>query len=203
MRIYDNFVRSLTSYFLSNRSLQRVSKSATTKLVEHMEKCATMSSSDEDESDFEEDDTKPDHHPTNKNEYKTTTQKLVQPISLFRFVTRLNGRHSLLKMSSDNEIRSKVMAFCSNQSETLDIAQMADDSDNENDDDDNDVQSPGLIIQSEEEQQHVDIDLSDIRQKALEYDRQQLKGIQFANAGNGNLKVVNNYTVTSNTCTLI
>jgi hypothetical protein len=60
-----------------------------------------------------------------------------------------------------------------------------------------------LIIPSEEEQQHVEMDLNDIRQKAVEYDRQQLKGIQFANASNGNPKVVNNYAVTSNTCTLI
>jgi hypothetical protein len=164
-----------------------------------MEKYVNMSSSDEEESDFGEDDTE-----SNKNDYKSTTQKLVQPVSLFRFVTRLNVRHSLSKMSNDKEIRSKVIAVCSNQSETLDITSTVDDSDNENDDDDNDVQSPpDLINQNDEQQHHVDIDLNDIRQKALEYDRQQIKGIQFANAGNGNLKVVNNYPITSNTCILI
>jgi hypothetical protein len=168
-----------------------------------MEKCAAMSSGNEEESDFEEDDTELNHHPTNKSDNKTTTQKSVQPITFFRFVTRLNGRHSLSKMSSDQEIRSKVMAIFLNHSETLDIAKMADDFGNENhDDDDNDIVSPGLIIQSEDKQ-HLDIDLNDIRRKGLEYDRQQLKGIQLANAGNGNLKVVNNYAVTSETCILI
>jgi hypothetical protein len=157
------------------------------KLVEHMEKCANMSSRDE-----EEDDSELNHHPTNKSDYKTTTQKLIQPVSFFRFVTRLNGQHSLSKMSSDKEIRSKVMAVFLNHSETLDIVTMADDSDNENHDDDNDVESSGLIIQSEE-QQHVDTDLNDIRQKVLEYDRQQLKGIQFINAGDGNSKVVQSW----------
>jgi len=162
-----------------------------------------MYSVDEKESDFEDDDTELDHHHrTKKSDYKTTTQKLAQPVCLFRVVTRLNGPHSLSKMINDKEIRAKVVAVCLNQSGTFDIAKMVDDCDNENYDDDNDVESPGLIAQSEEEQ-YVDIDLNDIRQKALEYDRQQLKGIQFANAGNGNLRVVNNYAVTSNTCTLI
>jgi hypothetical protein len=162
-----------------------------------------MSSSDEDESDFGEDDTEVDHHSTNKSNYKTTSKKLVQPVSLFRFVTRLNGRHSLSKMSSDKEIRSKVMNICSNELETLDIATLVNDSDNENDDDDdNDVKSSGLIIENEKKQ-HIDTDLNDIRQKTLEYDRQQIKGIQLANAGDGNIKIVNSYAITSSTCILI
>ncbi len=164
-----------------------------------MEKCASMYSVDEKESDFEDDDTELDHHHrTKKSDYKTTTQKLAQPVCLVRFVTRLNGPYSLSKMINDKEIWSKVAVVCLNQSETVDIAKMVDDCDNDN----NDVEFPGLIVQSEGEQ-YVDIDLNDIRQKALEYDRQQLKGIQFANAGNGNLRVMNNYAVTSNTCTLI
>ncbi|CAF3919171.1 unnamed protein product, partial [Adineta steineri] len=187
---------------LPSRTIQRLSKSATTKLIEHMEKCANMSSSDEDESDLEEKDDKHDHYSTNRNVSNISIQTMVQPASLFRFVTRLNGRYSLSKMSGDEEIRSKVMNTWANKSDTINIAEIVDDSDNENHDDDNDVESPGLIIQNEQEQ-HVNTDLSDIHRKVLEYDRQQLKGIQFANAGDGNLRVVNSYAVNSNTCILI
>jgi hypothetical protein len=161
-----------------------------------MEKCSNMSSDEEsNESDFAEDDTH-----SNKNDNKMVAQKLAAPVSYFRFVTKLNGRHSLSKMSNDQEIRSKVMAICSNQSETLNIPNIVNDSDDENGehDDDNDV-----LVNQSEEKQHVDTDLNDLRQKALEYDQQQLKGIQLANAGAGNLRVVNNYPITSSTCTLM
>lgn len=175
-----------------------------------MEKCAEYSSSEGEKSDFEEDDIEFNHHSTNKNERSHIVHKSLQPVTRYRFVTRLNIRHSLSKMSNDSEIRSKVMALCANNCEALDIAKVTDDSENENypdDDDDDDVQSPNMIIQSEGKQQQqlqpTNIDLNDIREKATEYDRQQIKGIQLANAGNGNLRVVNNYAVTSNTCTLI
>ena len=184
----------------SNRRPERLTKSATTRLVQHVEKCVTMSSSDEEEDIDFGDDTEPTQNSTNTSEFKAITHRFVQPVGLFRFVTRLNGRHSLAKMSKDKELQTKVIDVWSNGSQILDITQMADDSDIE--DDDNDVKSSNLIIQKEE-QQHTDIDLNDIREKVVEYDRQQLKGIQLSNAGNGNLRVVNNYAVTSNTCTLI
>ncbi|CAF0737665.1 unnamed protein product [Adineta steineri] len=187
---------------LPSRTIQRLNESATAKLIEHIEKTANMKSDDEGESDLEEKEDKHDRHSTNKNVSNTSTQIMVQPASLFRCVTRLNGRHSLSKMSGDEEIRSKVMNTWTNISATINIAEIVDDSDNENHDDDNDVESPGLIIQNEQEQ-HVNTDLSDIHQKVLEYDQQQLKGIQFANAGDGNLRVVNSYAVNSNTCIII
>ncbi|CAM4823526.1 unnamed protein product [Rotaria magnacalcarata] len=186
---------------LPSRNLQRLTGSATTKLVEHMEKCANFSSSDEEKSDFEDDDTAANHHSRNKSDTKASIKSNNRPVSLFRFVTRLKGRHSLSKMSSDNEMSSKVMATWLNQSETIDIGSMANDSDSEIHDDDNDVESPNMTGQHEE-QQHVDTDLNSIRQKTLEYDQQQIKGIQFINAGDGNLKVVSNYAITSSTCIL-
>ncbi|CAF4263920.1 unnamed protein product, partial [Rotaria magnacalcarata] len=182
-------------------NLQRLTGSATTKLVEHMEKCANFSSSDEEKSDFEDDDTAANYHSRNKSDTKASIKSNNRPVSLFRFVTRLKGRYSLSKMSSDNEMSSKVMATWLNQSETIDIGSMANDSDSEIHDDDNDVESPNMTGQHEE-QQHVDTDLNSIRQKTLEYDQQQIKGIQFINAGDGNLKVVSNYAITSSTCIL-
>ena len=148
---------------------------------------------------MEDNHDEPDHHLKEKDDYKNITQKLVEPCSLFRFVTRLNGRFSLSKMSSHQDIRSKVIAICSNQSEAVRLDDTVMDSDNENDhhDDNNDVEIP------KKEEQHFHIDLNDIRQKALEYDRQQLKGIRLANAGGGNLRIVNNYAVTSATCNLL
>ena len=175
-------IRRIDYFPFSNRKSQRLSKSATEKFVGHMEKYANLDSSDEEDSDFDKSDSE--------------SNKFVPPVSHFRFVTKLNGRHSLSKMSSNVEIRSKVMAICSNESETLDIPNVVNESDNEHDDD-NDV----LVIQTEEKQ-HVDTDLNDLRQKASEYDQQQIKGIQLANAGTGNLRIVNNYPITSTTCTL-
>ncbi|CAF1023045.1 unnamed protein product [Adineta steineri] len=47
------------------------------------------------------------------------------------------------------------------------------------------------------------LDLDDIRQKTIEYDQKQIRGIQFANAGTGNLTIINNHSVTSETCNII
>ncbi|CAF1361471.1 unnamed protein product [Rotaria sordida] len=55
-------------------------------------------------------------------------------------------------------------------------------------------------INSSIEQEH---NLDDIREKTLEYNRQQVKGIQLANAGANNLKIINSYSVTSSTCIII
>ncbi|CAF1376924.1 unnamed protein product [Rotaria sp. Silwood1] len=106
-------------------------------------------------------------------------------------------------MSSDAELQSKALTLFSEDSESFDMAQIIYDSDNENHNDDHDVEYPGAVTTAMTEQQPIEHDLDDIRQKTLEHNRQQLKGIQFANAGDGNLKVVNSYAVTSNTCTLI
>ncbi|CAF4363391.1 unnamed protein product [Rotaria sp. Silwood2] len=78
---------------------------------------------------------------------------------------------------------------------------MTDDSDDENYDDDNDVQVPDSVIKTDE-QKSIDDNLSGIRQKTLEFDQNQIKGIQFANAGDRNLKIVNNHTINSTTCSI-
>ena len=98
---------------------------------------------------------------------KSTTRKLLQPASFFRFITRLNGRHSLSKMSSDEEIRSKVMTICSNQSEIFDSMEMVNDSDSENHDDDADVESRGLVMHNEEQQQPADADFGRYSSKGI------------------------------------
>ncbi|CAF0986663.1 unnamed protein product [Adineta steineri] len=51
-------------------------------------------------------------------------------------------------------------------------------------------------------QQQIKHDMNDIHQKVVEYDQQQLTGVQLANVGNRNLKIINNYSVTSSTCSL-
>ncbi|CAF1011555.1 unnamed protein product [Adineta steineri] len=51
-------------------------------------------------------------------------------------------------------------------------------------------------------QQQIKHDMNDIHQKVIEYDQQQLTGVQLANVGNRNLKIINNYSVTSSTCSL-
>ncbi|CAF3021021.1 unnamed protein product, partial [Rotaria sp. Silwood2] len=181
---------------------RRVTKSAVADLIEHMEKCTNIDSSD-DESDFAANKSEDDSNPKSNNDGKSVTQKNQKPISLLRFVTRLNGRQLLSKMSSNNELQSKAMAIFSEDSESLDISQIVDDSDNESHNDDHDVEYPGAVNTTTTEQHLIEQDLDDIRQKTLEHNRQQIKGIQFANAGDGNLKVVNSYAVTSNTCTLI
>ncbi|CAF3279289.1 unnamed protein product [Rotaria sp. Silwood2] len=186
---------------LPSRKVQRLSKSATTRLVDHMEKCNNMSSSDEEKSDLEDEDRKIDHQSKNKKNDQTNIQNFASPTSLFRIVTRLNGRYSLSKMRRDEEIRSQVMTISLDSSETLDLPTMTDDSDDENYDDDNDVQVPDSVIKTDE-QKSIDDNLSGIRQKTLEFDQNQIKGIQFANAGDRNLKIVNNHAINSTTCSI-
>lgn len=155
-----------------------------------------MSSSDEDKSEFEDDEKETDVTTKKKKKDPLTVQKYASPNAMFRFVTRLNGHHSVSKMRSDQEIRSQVVSVLTADSPTLDITEIVHDSDDENHDDDNDVQIPDVAIRTV-------ADLNDIRQKTLEYDQKQIKGIQFANAGDKNLKVVNDYAINSSTCTLI
>ena len=170
-----------------------------------MEKCVDMSSSDEDEKSDNDDDAAAttSSYPTHTKDDKTKRQKFIQPTSYFRFVTRLNNRYSLSKMSTDEEIRTKVLSICSSDQDVGDIVKMVNDSNSDaHDDDDNDVVSTDLNIQHEKKQVD-DGDINDLRQKVVEYEQQQLKGVQFINAGDRNPKVMNNYAVTSGTCTLI
>lgn len=167
-----------------------------------MEKCANMDSSDDDDDeDFAKDEDEHEDDPKNSMDNKTKAHKFASPVTLYRCVTRLNGRHSLAKMNSNREIMTKIGSIWDSDPGSVDVTEVVNDSDNETHDDDNDVQSPGLTNQVEE-QQSVEDALEDIRQKKVEYDRKRVKGVQFTNAGDGNLKVVNGYAMTSSTCTL-
>jgi hypothetical protein len=179
---------------LPSRNLKRDSHSAGKNIVEQIEKFHDMSSDDYD-SDIESDKEMNDKQ---LDTYKT--KQTNQPITSYRCVYRLNGKLSLSKMKTDE---SYGEFFSKTHAEILELAEASkiviDDSD---DDDDGDVvienQSP--VVDHSNEQQH---NLDDIREKTVEYDRQQMKGIQLANAGANNLRITNNYSVTSSTCTLL
>ncbi|CAF1171550.1 unnamed protein product, partial [Adineta ricciae] len=162
---------------LPSRNIESTNQSDVNKLVEYLNKCADFGSSDE-EKDDEESDWK---------------ERSIAPISSFRFVTRLIGRCSHSKMKNDEEIRSKIISIFENTEETIDLTQV------ENDSDDDDVVSTHI----EPQQATVNTNLDDIRQKTSEYDQNQIKGVQFANAGSANLKVINNHSVTSETCVIV
>ncbi|CAF3919777.1 unnamed protein product, partial [Rotaria sordida] len=69
--------------------------------------------------------------------------------------------------------------------------------DSEVDDDDDIIsETQSNEINSSIEQEY---NLDDIRAKTLEHNRQQVKGIQLANADANNLKIINSYSVTSST----
>ena len=159
----------------------------TNNLLQHLEKYANNSSVEE-ERDFNDDDNQSDH--------RKITQKTVPLVSHLRIVTRLTGRHSLSKMSNNPAMTSQIMTIFSNNSQNQDVADLIHDSDS---DDDVECSNP---LSTTIQQQSVN-DSQDIYQKILQHEQQQIKGIQLANAGSGNLKVVNNYSVTSNTCVLV
>ena len=176
--------------------------SATKKLVDHMERCIDIDSSDDESDSEEEEEATFSYDFTQKTDDSMNTQSFIQPTSAFSFVTRLSSSLSLSKMNSDEEIRMKVMAVCANQSEPSDVLKMMNDSNDKIKNDNKVVVSPSLVIPSEGHSRG-NTDLDDIRQQVLEYERQQLKGVQLFNAGGQNPKILNNYAVTSNTCTLI
>ncbi|CAF3962519.1 unnamed protein product [Rotaria sordida] len=188
---------------LPSRILQRTVKSATVKLVEHIQACADMNSSDEDDDDGDfaaDDDNNENDTQTTKDAVRNPIQKTVRPVTSLRFVTRLNGRHSQAKMNTASGTLLKFIELLSKNVNSICIKQLINDSDEENhNDDDVDMDSPIAT----NEHQYVENDLNDIRQKTFEYDQQQLKGIHLANVGNQNLKVINSYSVTSNTCIII
>jgi len=160
-----------------------------------METFMDMSSDDfesEIESDHKNDDKKFDMY--NK-------RKTIQPITSYRYVHRFNGKHSLSKMKTDESYRTyflKTYASVYGLPDTSEI--VIDDSDIDDDDDDIVIENQLPVMNSSSKEEH---NLDDIREKTLEYDRQQIKGIQLANAGANNLKIINNYSVTSSTCVIM
>ncbi|CAF1355188.1 unnamed protein product [Rotaria magnacalcarata] len=186
---------------LPSRNPKRLSQSAIKRLEKHIEKCGKFGSSDEDESNFESDEEEAASSKTKRRKDSRTVRTIASPISIFRLVTRLNGRHSLSKMRNDEIIRSQINTVFMESSEASKIASMAQDSDDDDHDDD-DVQVPNVTIRADRDK-NIETALNDIRQKNSVYDEQQIKGVQFANAGDQNPKVVNNYAMNSSTCNLI
>ena len=151
-----------------------------------MEKAANMSSSDDASGSDEDDALDP----------QSRTQTTVPPACLLRFVTRLTGRRPLSKMRTDASMVSQAMSYLSGKAERESYCQWIDDSDS-----DDVVESAQPTLKTAE--QPCSDDLQDIHRTILQYEEQQIKGVQLANAGGGNLKLVNNYSVTSSTCVLV
>jgi len=152
---------------------------------------------DKSSSDYESDDEM-------NNELDDTHKmiKVIQPITSYRYVHSLNGKLSLSKMKTDPSYRTYFLVNYADISNSSDISHVViDDSDvDDNDDDEVIIDALSQGINSSVKQEH---NLDDIREKTLEHDRQQIKGIHFANAGGNNLKIINDYSVTSNTCMLL
>jgi len=123
----------------------------------------TISNLNDDEINFTDDVNDDDDQLTNKNNVSSTVQVNIRPVTLFRFVTRLNDRHSLSKMSNSDELQLKFMEIFSSNAKCVDFAQVVDDSENENHDDDDDVKSPCTTIATIK-QENAEHDLDDLRQ---------------------------------------
>ena len=125
--------------------------------------------------------------------------KMIVPTTSYRYIHHLNKKFSLSKIEND-EVHKKH--FVNTFVDTSKVMGGPDIVINDDDDDDDDIviedQTP-LDHNSTEQETNLD----DIRQKVLQHNQQQIKGIHLANAGANNIKVVNNYSVTSSTCTLM
>ncbi|CAF4093250.1 unnamed protein product, partial [Adineta steineri] len=170
---------------LPSRTSEHATESATTNLLENLNKRLNPDSSDYD-SDSSDD---------NDDGYS------------IGFLTRVPSRYSPSKMNSTNEFISKMLSILWNDSNNIDVTQLINTSDDENFNNDAGQTTDTVNIEKSENEADcsrptTEDGLNDIRQKVVEYDRQQLKGVQFANAGHTNLKVVNSYPITSHTCSL-
>lgn len=189
-----------------NRNLSDEAKAKNTQLVKHIEDCATFDSSSDEESGDEMDADQAEHLLATKIYGIDNPKQSPAPKTHYRHITHLNTRNFRTKMINIEQYREQVSKLQSIETRTTEIASIAKDSADEHEhkctDDDEDVK---FVINPLPTDTQVNMDqaLDDIRQKAVEHDRQQLKGIHLANAGDGNLKVVNSYTVTSSTCILI
>ena len=188
------------------RNLSDEAHSKNAQLVKHMEECAELDSSSDEESDDDDGNQETQHSfSTNVDGFVNPSQSPA-PATLYRHVTRLNGRHSQTRMINTKAYQEQLMRLQSTITRADEISSIAVDStDDKGDnvvDDDQDVTFVNNPRPTAEEH-NMEEALDAIRQKTVEHDRQQLKGIQLANAGDGNLKVVNSYAVTSSTCNLI
>ena len=161
------------------------------RFVKDIEKRADMNSSDDEESDFEDEK-------KGKPEFKTKIHTVTPPTGLIRLVTGLSNRNTLEKFHKDPKEFGTRMKSLFNAGENTDVKQYIDDSDSE----EIEESHPPISVQKTKSSPSSD-DLQEIHQKVLQHDEEQIKGIQLANAGSGNPKVLNNYSVTSKSCSLI
>jgi hypothetical protein len=169
------------------RNLKRNSYSAAKHVADQLQSFMDMSSDDY-ESEIGSDDDDKQSSIYNK-------RKIIQPITSYRYVHRFNGNHSLTKMKNDESYRIHFLKTYAAVSDLPDTSEIVIE-DSDIDDDDDDIVSENKLPIEEEH------NLDDIREKTLQYDRQQIKGIQLANAGT-NIKIINNYSVTSSTCIIM
>ena len=180
---------------LPSRKLKRDSHSAGRNIVEQVQNFLDMSSDDYN-SDLDSDEDTNNQHQT-----IYSVRKSIRPITSFRYVHHLRGKFSLSKMHNEESYRSYFLKYYAEISTIPDIFDVLIDDSDVDDDDDIVLANPSSPVTNSPDEQVYDLD--DLRAKSLEYDRQQIKGIQLANAGVNNLKITNNYSMTSSTCMLM
>ncbi|UJR24207.1 hypothetical protein I4U23_027173 [Adineta vaga] len=193
---------------LPSRNSCREMQPATIRLVQHIERCAGMKPShDDDDNDDDDDDdimkeSNVEFNAREESDSIGTIEERERPVSAFCQVRHFYGRYSPSNTNDTVDTESDVMNILSKDSKYIDT-KFADVGFNEEDRvKETDTRSPSTTT-AIVDKQHTKHDLSDIRRKVIEYDQQQLKGVQLANAGSQNLKVLNSHPITSNTCTLL
>lgn len=182
--------RERTVSFIT-RNLHKADDAEAIKMVQHVEKHSIMDNSDNEE----EDEFKEEENNEHKNPSKMGVHKAAQPKSYFSFVARLSDRQSFLNMEDTMEKTQSKVAHLLGPNSLFRQPEVVSDVR---------VEPPPTSAPTAQQQQTTEKnDLEDIRQKVLEHEQQQLKGVQFANAGNDSLKVINNYSITSTSCNLI
>ncbi|CAF1447420.1 unnamed protein product [Adineta ricciae] len=172
---------------LPSRNSWREIQSATIRLVQHIERCAGMESSHDDDDSIIINDSNDEFDAIEEDDDIGTIEKLERPISAFCQVHHFNERYSPNNTNDTVDTDTKFVHDGFNE-EVL-------------------AEETGIKSSNPTtttvDKQHTKHDLSDIHRKVIEYDQQLLKGIQLANAGSTNLKVLNSHSITSNTCTLL
>ncbi|CAF3243596.1 unnamed protein product [Rotaria sp. Silwood2] len=181
---------------LPSRNERREVQSATIKLIQHIEKCADMTLNDDDATTDSNDSNQTDDDDDARNARNT------RRYSVFCYVKNLHERYYPEIMDDVTNRDTEFMAKSSNNQEFTDKKPFDHDSNIEDRHNDSNIECTDLPLTTVEQQQ-TDSDLDDIRQKMLEYEQEQLKGVQLANAGKENLKIINSYSVTATTCNLL
>jgi hypothetical protein len=122
--------------------------------------------------------------------------------STFYYDENLYERYCPEIMDDATNMDPEFMASFSTNQEFTDKEPFCHDSDSKDRYEDMNGKSTDLLL-SAVEQQQTDYDLDTIRRRIFKYEQEQLKGVQLANAGKENLKIINSYSVTSTTCNLL